>query len=104
MPQDPSVPAHNCPRAPKPPRIYQRSIEKLTRVVQGDCGRTLHFTIPRSTKSRRSNVSFIDVENVPAEARDATWREAWFEVEKVEGHPWNFWRAVRQVEPHNARA
>jgi len=62
--------------------------------VGPDKGRTLYFTFPGGVKSQRSNVTFVDPQNVPAFDGD----EAWFEVEQVEGKPWAFWRAVRRVE------
>ncbi|WP_255367676.1 hypothetical protein [Caulobacter sp. UNC279MFTsu5.1] len=83
---------------PRPPRVYQRGVKKLTRVKFQD--RTLHFTFPQNTGGgRRSAAGFVGPDQVPAFEGD----EAWFEMELVEGLPWNYWRAVRQVEgPANA--
>lgn len=81
----------------KPPRVYRRAIEKLTRHRErtGDpSSRTLHFTFPGSPRALRSQVTFVAAENVP----DFEGEEAWFEVELVAGKPWSWWRAVRQVE------
>jgi len=84
----------------KPPRVYQRLVVKLTRMtaVVGGQRSTLYFTFPGSTKSARSSVTFVKREEVPPFEGD----EAWFEVEHVEGKPWSYWRAVRQVEPPDA--
>lgn len=90
----PRAPQCASPRAPKPPRVYRRGVKKLTRVKFQD--RTLHFTFPRSTGGGRKSASgFVDPEHVPSFEGD----HAWFEIELVEGHPWNYWRAARQVEP-----
>lgn len=82
----------------KPPRVYRRSIEKLTRHRErtGDpASRTLYFTFPGGRRATRSQVSFVSPENVP----DFEGEEAWFEMELVAGTPWSWWRAGRQVEP-----
>ncbi|KQZ31746.1 hypothetical protein [Caulobacter sp. Root1472] len=96
----PRAPQRAIQRAPKPPRVYQRGVKKLTRVKFQD--QTLHFTFPQSTGgSRRSANGFVALDQVPAFEGDS----AWFEMELVEGHPWNYWRAMRQVEaPGDARA
>lgn len=65
---------------------------KLTRVAVLD--RTLHFTYRGGTRHGNSAVGFVKAEHVPPFEGD----EAWFEMELVEGKPWSFWRAVRQVE------
>lgn len=82
----------------KPPRIYSRTVAKLTRHRErhGDpAARTLYFTFPGCRRAARSQVTFVKPENVPAFAGE----EAWFELELVAGKPWSWWRAVRQVEP-----
>jgi len=82
----------------KPPRVYRRTIEKLTRHRErsADPGaRTLYFTFPGGRRAYRSQVTFVAAENVPAFEGE----EAWFEMELVAGKPWSWWRAVRQVEP-----
>ena len=82
------------PRATRPPRVYQRAVQKLTRVYAD--GRTLYFTFPNGTgRSRRCRVAFVERHRVPEFEGDT----AWFEVEQVEGKPWSFWRAVREMEP-----
>lgn len=83
--------------ADKPPRVYRRATEKLTRhrMRHGDpASRTLYFTFPGGRRAYRSQVTFVAVENVP----DFEGEEAWFEMELVAGTPWSWWRAVRQVE------
>jgi len=81
----------------KPPRVYRRTIEKLTRHRErhGELSsRTLYFTFPGGRRSSRSQVTFVSAENVPPFEGE----EAWFEMELVAGKPWSWWRAVRQVE------
>lgn len=85
-------------RASKPLKVYRRQVAELTRSLErprDPTSRTLHFTFPGGPKARRSAVTFVEVENVP----EFEGQSAWFELELVEGHPWSFWRAVRQVEP-----
>jgi len=82
----------------QPPRVWRRSIEKLTRQRErsGDlASRTLYFTFPGGRRASRSQVTFVSPEHVPAFVGE----EAWFEMELVAGVPWSWWRAVRQVEP-----
>jgi hypothetical protein len=84
--------------ADKPPRVWRRNVEKLTRHRErfGDLAtRTLYFTFPGGRRASRSQVSFVSPENVPA----FDGEEGWFEMELVAGTPWSWWRAVRQVEP-----
>ena len=84
--------------AGKPPRVYRRAVEKLTRHRErsGDLAtRTLYFTFPGGRRACRSQVTFVSPENVP----EFEGEEAWFEMELVAGAPWSWWRAVRQVEP-----
>jgi hypothetical protein len=84
--------------ADKPPRVYRRAVEKLTRHRErsGDLTtRTLYFTFPGSRRASRSQVTFVDRDNVP----HFEGEEAWFEMELVAGKPWSWWRAVRRVEP-----
>ncbi|NQE65338.1 hypothetical protein [Caulobacter sp. RHG1] len=83
--------------ADKPPRVYRRAVEKLTRHRErhGDpTARTLYFTFPGSRRALRSQVTFVSTEHAP----DFEGDEAWFEMELVAGVPWSWWRAVRQVE------
>ena len=86
-----------CPQfTPRPPRVYRRMIRKLTRMRErhGDpTSRTLCFTTPGGGAGN-SRSTFVDVEHVP----DFEGESAWFETELVEGAPWSYWRAVRQVE------
>ncbi len=90
----PRAPQRANPHATRPPRVYQRTVQKLTRVCAD--GRTLYFTFPNGTgRARRCRVTFVEPHRVP----DFVGDTAWFEVEQVEGRPWSFWRAVRQVEP-----
>jgi len=87
-----------APPPDKPPRVYRRTVEKLTRHRErhGDPdARTLYFTFPGGRRAWRSQVTFVKPENVPAFEGE----EAWFEMELVAGKPWSCWRAVRQVEP-----
>lgn len=78
----------------RPPRVYKRDVKQLSR-VHAD-GRTLYFTFPTGTgRSRRCRVGFVEPRRVP----DFVGDTAWFEMEQVEGTPWTYWRAVRQVEP-----
>jgi hypothetical protein len=84
--------------AGQPPRVWRRSIEKLTRqrACTGDlASRTLYFTFPGGRRASRSQVTFVSPEHVPAFMGE----EAWFEMELVAGVPWSWWRAVRQVDP-----
>jgi hypothetical protein len=86
-------------RACKPPRVYRRDVKQLIRVTFGD--RTLHYIFAQGTGGGRKSASgFVRAEHVPAFEGD----DGWFEMELVEGHPWNYWRAVRQVEAPHARA
>lgn len=57
--------------------------------------RTLCFTAPGGAGRGNSRTTFVDVEHVP----EFEGETAWFEMELVEGIPWSYWRAVRQVEP-----
>lgn len=85
----------------KPPRVWRRAIEKLTRQRErtGDLSsRTLYFTFPGSRRASRSQVTFVSPEHVP----DFIGETAWFEMELVDGVPWSWWRAVRQVDPPQA--
>lgn len=90
------------PRAPRPPRVYQRTIARLTRVAveeaygEAKTRRTLHFLL-HSQRGLNSPPDFVDPQNVPAFEGDV----AWFEMEKVERggeHRWPWWRAVRQTQ------
>lgn len=84
--------------AGQPPRVWRKSIEKLTRQREqaGDrTSRTLCFTFPGGRRASRSRVTFVSPEHVP----DFEGEEAWFEMELVAGVPWSWWRAVRQVDP-----
>ena len=71
-------------RVPSPPRVYLRSVEKLTRMREKTCdptSRTLSYTFPRATGSgRRSAVAFVALKHVP----DFEGESAWFEMEKVQ--------------------
>jgi hypothetical protein len=83
--------------APTPVRGSRR-IVRLTRVTHkaGAETRTLHFTFEGGQRrAARARVSFIDKDCVP----EFTGDQAWFEVEELRGHPWNYWVALRQVEP-----
>lgn len=84
--------------APIPVRGSRRIVQ-LTRVTAPDTKggrRTLHFTFPaRTGRGRRSAAEFIRAEY----ASDIVGDTAWAEVEKVRGYPWNYWVALRQVEP-----
>jgi hypothetical protein len=86
----------------RPPRVYLRATKKLTRQRErsGDStSRTLSFTFAKGTGGGdRSAVGFVSPEDVP----EFEGETAWFEMEAVErgnGRPWSWWRAVRQVEP-----
>ena len=84
--------------AGQPPRVWRKSIEKLTRKREhtGDLSsRTLYFTFPGARRASRSNVTFVSPEHVP----DFDGEEAWFEMELTAGVPWSYWRAVRRVDP-----
>ncbi len=90
------------PRASRPPRVYYRTVARLTRVAvdegygPGKTRRTLHFLL-HTHLGLGSPPDFVDPENVPDFEGDV----AWFEMEKVErgnGHTWPWWRAVRQTE------
>lgn len=77
-------------------RVITRGVKLLRRVRQSGPGSpTLHFTFPGSLRRSRSNLTFVGVEHVPAFEGE----QAWFEMEKVAGKPWAYWRAVRRVEP-----
>ena len=92
------VPPRRLASSDKAPRVYRRTIEKLTRHRErfGDLNtRTLYFTFPGGRRASRSRVTFVAAENVP----DFEGEEAWFEMELVAGKPWSWWRAVRRVEP-----
>ena len=83
--------------ADKPPRVYRRTTEKLTRkrLRHGDLSsRTLYFTFPGGPRAYRSQVTFVWVENVP----EFEGEDGWFEMELVAGKPKSYWRAARQVE------
>ncbi|KQY28289.1 hypothetical protein ASD38_16530 [Caulobacter sp. Root487D2Y] len=92
----PRAPQRATLHAPKPPRVYRRDVKRLTRVrLYADPeSKTLFFTTPGGG-SGNSRSTFIAPDNVPPFEGE----EAWFEMELVEGKPWSFWRAVRQVEP-----
>lgn len=82
----------------QPPRVWRRSIEKLTRRREstGDLSsRTLFFTFPGGRRASRSDVTFVSPEHVP----DFEGKTAWFEMELTDAAPWSYWRAVRQVDP-----
>lgn len=88
---------------PRPPRVYHRAIARLTRIaIDEGYGaerkrRTLHFLL-HTRWGLSSRAEFVEPRNVPDFIGDV----AWFEVEKTErgaGHPYPWWRAVRQVEP-----
>jgi hypothetical protein len=84
--------------AGQPPRVWRKSIEKLTRQREraGDpTSRTLCFTFPGGRRAARSQVTFVSPEHVP----DFIGEEAWFEMELTAAVPWSYWRAVRQVDP-----
>lgn len=83
------------------PRVYRRTIARLTRVEAHDsptgAPRTLHFLL-HEKGSFSGRADYVEPEHVPPFAGDV----AWFEVEKIErgdGHAWPWWRAVHQVEP-----
>lgn len=84
--------------APTPVR-GSRHVVQLTRVSCPDAAggrRTLHFTFPaRTGRGRRSVVEFIDAERACLIEGD----KAWAEVEQYRARPWNYWMALRQVEP-----
>lgn len=91
------------PRAPRPPRVYLRTIARLTRMVAEEgygeamTRRTLSFHL-HTEGGFNSPAEFVDPEHVPDFEGDV----AWFEMEKVERggeHRWPWWRAVRQVDP-----
>lgn len=91
------------PRRTRPPRVYLRTIARLTRIAveegQGPTKRrrTLHFLL-HSQHGLTSPAAFVEPHHVPDFEGDV----AWFEVEKVErgeGHRWPWWRAVRRVDP-----
>ena len=96
------------PRAPerakthaRKPRVYRRTIARLTRVQapEGQAGavRTLHFLL-HEQRGLMGRADYVEPEHVPPFEGDV----AWFEVEKIErgeGHAWPWWRAIRQVEP-----
>ncbi len=88
--------------APRPPRVYLRTIAHLTRIAvdegygEARTRRTLHFLL-HSDARRAGRADYVDPKNVPEFEGDT----AWFEVEKIErgdGHRWPWWRAVRQAE------
>ncbi len=90
------------PRASRPPRVYYRTIARLTRIAIDEghgpdkTRRTLHFLL-HTPLGLGSPAHFVDPANVPDFEGDV----AWFEMEKVqrgEGHRWPWWRAVRRVE------
>lgn len=79
-----------------PPRVYRRAILRLTRMRErsGDpTSRTLCFKMPGNGPGNSRSV-FVEAENVP----EFDGENAEFLMELVEGVPWSFWRAVRQVE------
>ncbi len=80
------------PRPQGPQRPLQTRIARLTRVTTL-AGDTLFFTMPPCGRQRAA-VEFLAKDRVPAFEGDS----AWFEVEKLSGQPWPYWRAVRQVE------
>jgi hypothetical protein len=91
-----STPRTN-PCTQKPPRIYRRIVRQLTRMRErrsDPASRTLCLTTPDSGQGN-SRCTFVDPEHVP----DFEGESAWFEMELVEGVPWSYWRAVRQVDP-----
>lgn len=80
-----------------------RAIAQLRRVAvdegygESKTRRTLHFTL-NTQYSLAGACDFVRPEDVPDFVGDI----AWFEVEKVErgnGRPHAWWRAVRQIEP-----
>lgn len=89
--------------APRPRRVYRRAVMELTRMRERHkdaTSRTLCFTTPGGTGHGNSRSTFVAVENVPEFEGESTW----FEMELVAGHPWSYWRAVRQVDrPTHAR-
>lgn len=68
-------------------------IAKLTRAKTLE-GETLHF-VTKAFRGGRDTIDVIDKGNVPAFDGD----EAWFELEQVKATPWNYWRAIRRVDP-----
>lgn len=89
-------------RARRPPRVYHRTVARLTRVAVDEgygpnkTRRTLHFLL-HTQRGCSSPADFVDPAHVPDFEGDV----AWFEMEKVErgnGHSWPWWRAVRQTE------
>lgn len=90
-------------RVPRPPRVYQRTIARLTRMAVDEgfgpnrTRRTLRFLL-HAQRGLNGPADYVDPENVPEFEGDV----AWFEMEKIErggDHRWPWWRAVRQVEP-----
>jgi len=80
-----------------------RTIARLTRMAIDEgygankTRRTLNFHL-HTKGGFNSPVQYVDPKNVPEFEGDV----AWFEMEKVERggeHGWQWWRAVRQVEP-----
>ena len=91
------------PHVPKPPRVYLRTIARLTRIAVDEgygaakTRRTLHFLL-HTQRGLSSRADYVDPRHVPAFDGDV----AWFEVEKIQrggDHQWPWWRAVQQVEP-----
>ncbi|PLR21911.1 hypothetical protein SGCZBJ_20300 [Caulobacter zeae] len=91
------------PRAPRAPRVFLRTIARLTRIAveegYGDSQtrRTLNYHL-HTVGGLNGPADFVDPKFVPDFEGDV----AWFEMEKVERggeHRWPWWRAVRQVEP-----
>lgn len=91
------------PRAPRTPRVYFRTVARLTRVAVDEgygktkTRRTLHFLL-HTQRGFSSPADYVAPENVPAFDGDV----GWFEMEKIQrggDHRWPWWRAVRQVEP-----
>lgn len=91
------------PHVPRPPRVYQKTIARLTRIAVAEgygptqAQRTLHFLL-HTASGLGSRADYVDPRHVP----DFDGDVAWFEVEKIErggDHRWPWWRAVRQVEP-----
>ena len=90
-------------RAPREPRVYMRTIARLTRMTVDEgygaarTRRTLNFHL-HTKGSLNSPAQYVDPKDVPEFEGDV----AWFEMEKVERggeHRWPWWRAVRQVDP-----
>lgn len=83
-----------------PPPVFRKL--RRVRSTKEDGYRTLYFVTDHLGPRRSRSVdTFIDPEHVP----DFEGEEAWFELERVKGTPWSYWRAIRQVGvPASARS